>query len=137
VPLVLFGTLAIASVPLLVWFGRGGWFAFDDWDLLAQRTGGNLGDLFRPHYEHWLTLPILVYRLLWHLFGIRTYVPYQLLSILVHVAAATLLLVVMRRAGVSAWLSTIFAGVFLFFGSGAYNILFAFLSSVSYSYFSV
>ena len=24
-PLVLFGGLAIASVPLLVWFGRGGW----------------------------------------------------------------------------------------------------------------
>jgi hypothetical protein len=126
-PLVLFGVVEIVAVPLLLWFGRGGWFVFDEWDLLAQRTGGNLGDLFRPHYQHWLTLPILAYRLLWQLFGIRTYLPYQLLSILVHLAAATLLLVVMRRAGVTAWLSTILACAFVFFGTGADNILLGFL----------
>ena len=36
------------------------------------RTGGNLGDLFRSHYQHWVTLPVLAYRLLWTVFGIRT-----------------------------------------------------------------
>jgi hypothetical protein len=125
--LALFGALVVSAFPLLLWLGRGGWFVFDEWDLLAQRTGGNLGDLFRPHYQHWLTLPILVYRLFWQLFGIRTYVPYQLLSITVHLIAAVLLLVVMRRAGVAAWFATVFAGVFVLFGSGADNILFGFL----------
>ncbi len=126
-PLVFFGALVTTALPVLLWFGRGGWFVFDEWDLLSQRTGGDLGDLFRPHFQHWLTLPILAFRLLWQLFGIRTYVPYQLLSILFHLAAATLLLVVMRRARVAPWVATIFAGAFVFFGTGADDILFAFL----------
>ena len=42
----------------------------------------DLGDLLRPHNEHWSTLPILVYRVLWQLFGLRTYVPYQLVALL-------------------------------------------------------
>ena len=32
----------------------------------------------------------------------------------------------MRRAGVRPWLATLLAGVFVFFGSGAENILIAF-----------
>ncbi|MCU1467264.1 MAG: hypothetical protein JWM72_3192 [Actinomycetia bacterium] len=128
-PLAVFGALVVSAYPLLLWLGRGGWFVFDEWDLLAKRTGGNLGDLFRPHYQHWMTLPILAYRLLWQMFGIRTYVPYQSLSIIVHLAATVLLFVVMRRSGVTPWLATIFAGVFIFFGSGADNILFGFLIS--------
>jgi hypothetical protein len=124
-----FAVLELAAVPCLLWFGRGGWFIFDEWDLLAQRTGGDLGDLFRPHYQHWFTLPILAYRLCWQLFGMRTYVPYQLLSIVVHLAAVALLLVVMRRAGVAPWIAAVFSGVFVFFGSGVNNILLGFLIS--------
>src|SRR4029077_2625645 len=102
------------------------WFWADDWDFLAARTGGNLGDLFRPHYQHWTTLPILAYRLLWTIFGIRHYVPYQLLVIALHLVAALLLRTVMQRAGVRPWLATLIAGAFVFFGSGAENILIAF-----------
>jgi hypothetical protein len=111
---------------LLLWWGRGGWFTFDDWDLLSQRTVGRAHDLFLPHGDHWSTLPILVYRLMWQLFGIRSYVPYQLLVILLHLAVAALLREVMRRAGCSPWTATIFAGVFVFFGVAADTILVAF-----------
>ena len=77
--LVVFVVFALAMVPLLVHWGDKWWFWADDWDFLATRTGGNLGDLFRAHYQHWVTLPVLAYRLLWVLFGIRSYLPYQLL----------------------------------------------------------
>jgi hypothetical protein len=126
-PLVLFVAIEATGLPLLLWFGRGGWFVFDEWDLLADRTGGNLGDLFRPHYQHWLTLPIIAFRLTWQLFGIRTYVPYQLLSIVTHLTAVALIFVIMRRAGIAPWLATVYAGVFVFFGTGANNILYGFL----------
>lgn len=126
VALVTFGVVEVASLPLLAFWGRRWWFWADDWDFLAARTGGNLGDLFRAHYQHWTTLPVVAYRLLWLAFGLRTYLPYQLLVIVAHLVAAALLRVVMRRAGVHGWVATLAAGVFVFFGSGAENILIAF-----------
>jgi hypothetical protein len=124
--LVVFVVYALAMVPLLVHWGDKWWFWADDWDFLATRTGGNVGDLFRAHYQHWVTLPVLAYRLLWVLFGIRTYVPYQLLVIALHLTAAGLLRAVMRRAGVRPWMATLVAGVFVLFGAGAENIVVAF-----------
>ena len=70
--LIVFVVYALAMVPLLVHWGHKWWFWADDWDFLANRTGGNLGDLFRGHYQHWVTLPVLAYRLLWSIFGIRS-----------------------------------------------------------------
>jgi hypothetical protein len=120
--LVFAAVLGVALVLFLV-FGHAQWFFLDDWDFLADR---GLGDVLRPHNEHWSTLPILVYRALWTLFGIRTYVPYQLIAIVLHLTAAALLRRVMRRAGVGPWIATAAASVFALFGLGYQNILFAF-----------
>jgi hypothetical protein len=70
-----------------------------------------------PHNEHWSTLPILVYRMLWRFFGLRTYVPYKLITILLHLTTAVLLRVVMRRAGVNPWIATAAASLFALFGA--------------------
>jgi hypothetical protein len=121
-----FVAVQIVAIPLLLSWGHKWWFWADDWDFLAARTGGDFGDLFRSHYQHWTTLPVVAYRLLWWIFGIRTYVPYQLLVIVLHLAAAALLRVVMVRVGVRPWMATLAAGVFVFFGAGAENILVAF-----------
>ena len=123
--LVFLAVLVVALVLFLV-FGHRQWFFLDDWDFLASRSASSLNDLFRPHNEHWSTLPILVYRALWHFFGLRTYVPYQLIAILLHLTAAVLLRVVMRRAGVHPWIATAAASLFALFGAGAQNIVWAF-----------
>jgi hypothetical protein len=120
--LVFAGVIAVAFV-LFVVFGHSQWFFLDDWDFLADR---GLGDVLRPHNEHWSTLPILVYRALWTLFGIRTYVPYQLIAILLHRTAAVLLRRVMRRAGAGPWIATAAASLFALFGFGYQDIVFAF-----------
>ncbi len=125
-PLIVFVAIELVALPLLLFWGRHGWFTQDDWDFLSARTAGNAGDLFRAHFQHWVTLPILVYRVWWNAFGMRNYAPYQVLSVVTHLVAAALVLVVMRRAGVRPWLATIAAGVFVFFGAGAENILVAF-----------
>ena len=64
--------------------------------------------------------------MLWWIFGLRSYVPYQLLVIVAHLIAAALLRVVMRRAGVRPWIATLTALVFVYFGAGVENILIAF-----------
>jgi hypothetical protein len=121
-----FGAVEVLSVPLLLFWGRSWWFWSDDWDFLAARTGGNAGDLFRGHYQHWTTVPVLAYRGLWFVFGLRSYLPYQLLVVGAHLVVVALLRLVMRRAGVRPWLATLTALLLVFFGSGAENILIAF-----------
>jgi hypothetical protein len=73
--LLTFCALEVLAVPLMLRWDRGTWFQLADWDFLASRTGGDLGDLFRPHYEHWTTLPILAYRLMWQAFGVHSAAP--------------------------------------------------------------
>ncbi len=121
-----FCAVEVLALPLIAWWGRGAWFTGDDWDYLATRSIGDVGDLVRPHYQHWTTLPIVAYRLIWSVVGLRGYVPYQLLAIVAHLTVAALLRAVMRRAGIGAWVSTAAATLFVFFGSGAENILVAF-----------
>ena len=60
------------------------------------------------------------------LFGLRSYVPYQSVVVVAHLTTAVLLRVVMRRAGVSPWTATIVAAVFVLFGPGEENIVWAF-----------
>jgi hypothetical protein len=123
---VAFAVVVAVALPLLLFWGRRWWFVVDDWDFLVKRTGGDLGDLFRAHGGHWTTLPVAVYRFLWWVVGIRDYAAYQVVAIALHLTTASLLRVVMRRAGVGPWLATVVATVFVFFGSGSANIINAF-----------
>ncbi|MGO9875595.1 MAG: hypothetical protein ACLPVY_17565 [Acidimicrobiia bacterium] len=73
-----------------------------------------------------MALPALVFRVLYWMFGLHSYLPYQLCSIGLHLVAAALLRVVMRRAGVDPWIATAAATLFVLFGSGSQDILIAF-----------
>jgi hypothetical protein len=120
---ICFGIVLALAFGLYLWAGRNKWFFLDEWDFLVNRTGGRVADLLEPHAEHWTTIPIVLYRLLFNVFGLRTYVPYQLLAITAHLTAAVLLRIVMRRAGASPWIATVAASAFVLFGSGDANIL--------------
>jgi len=69
--LVCFVAAEVIALPLLLLWGRHGWFTQDDWDFLSARTAGNVGDLFRAHFQHLTTLPLLAYRLVWVAVGLR------------------------------------------------------------------
>lgn len=122
---IVFVAALIVAFPLYLARGNEQWFYLDDWDYLATRSL-SLHDLLRPHNEHWTTVPIIVYRLMWRFFGLRTYVPYQVLIVSLHLVAAVLLRRIMRRAGVGPWVATAAASLFLFLGSGRENIVWAF-----------
>jgi hypothetical protein len=120
-----FAAVVATAIPLILVFGRYLWFPYDDWKFLVGRTAGDLGDLLRPQNDHWATLPILAFRLLWWLVGVRSYVPYQMVVVMLHLTAAVLLRAVMRRAGVGPWISTAAASLFALFGAGFDNIIWA------------
>jgi hypothetical protein len=96
--------IAIAAWALLARLGNYFWFHGDEWDFLVTRDAGSLHDLLQPHNEHIATLPILVYRALWHAFGLRSYTAYQVPVVAAHLVSAVLLRMVMRRCGVHPWI---------------------------------
>ncbi|MDQ1511083.1 MAG: hypothetical protein QOG50_2927 [Actinomycetota bacterium] len=125
-----FACFALVESIALVTFARFGgllWFRFDEWQFLAVRTAWGRDSLLAPHgFVHPQMLPVLAYRLLWWLFGLRTYTPYLLLIIVMHLACAFLLRMVMLRAGARAWPATIVASAFVFFGAGYECIIWPF-----------
>jgi hypothetical protein len=80
----------------------------------------------RPHNEHWSTVPIVAFRVLFHLVGLRHYWPYQATLVVLHLTVAVLLWTVMRRARVGPWIAASAASLFALFGAGRQNIEFAF-----------
>jgi hypothetical protein len=126
VALYVFVALIVVALPLLLYLGHDRWFSFDEWAFLAARDGGDLGELFRPHAVHWSTLPVLWYRAMWNVFGIRTYLPYQVGIVSLHLTAAVLLRIIMRRARVNGWIATAAASLFVLFGTGSANIVWGF-----------
>jgi hypothetical protein len=116
--------LAVA-LPVLLALGSHRWYTADEWELLSGRRPSVLGDWFRPANGHWSTIPMASYQLLFTLFGLRTYVPYQAVVVVLHLVLAALIRVVMRRAGVRPWTATVVASIFVLFGSGSENIFLA------------
>jgi hypothetical protein len=116
-----------AAFAGLLWYTRRQYFTEDDWEFIHRLIpgAGHLG-LFAPHNEHWSTLPLLVYKVLFALVGVRSYVPYMAVLLALHVLAAHLLWRIMRRAGAEAWLATVITAIFLVLGTGAENITWAF-----------
>jgi hypothetical protein len=126
--LVAFVVAEIVGAVVYVVNARKMWFfgVFgDEWDFLAGRRL-TLHDLLLRHGDHLVALPALAFRLLYSVVGLRSYLPYQLLAIALHLAAAALLRVVMRRAGVNPWIATAATALFVLFGSGSQDILIAF-----------
>lgn len=125
------GMALLATLPLL-YLGRRLNFFGDEWTFIFVRrgdpaatnwSGANL--FFAPHNEHWVTLPVLIYRALFATVGLRSYLPYLAVLELLHAASALLVFaIIRRRSGPALGLGAML--LFLFLGRGAENILWAF-----------
>jgi hypothetical protein len=121
-----FATLAVA-LAVLVWVCRGQWFFGDEWDFILSRGLHHpMWSIWRPHNEHWSTLPILWWRATFAAFGIRTYWPYLLGLFLTHLVVVHSAWRLMRRAGTTAAIATAAALVLALFGAGSENLTWAF-----------
>jgi hypothetical protein len=124
-------SLAVGLVFLL-WVNRHQWFHTDEWAFVVARGvfGSARYGLFEPHGEHWSTIPIVIWRSLFSVFGVRTYLPYLLLLIGMHLLAAHLLWRVTLRVGVNPLLATLAVTPFVVLGAGWENLTAAFQFSL-------
>lgn len=119
-------TVVAAGLYLLL-LGRGQWFYLDEWAFLVRRgVFGAERSLFAPHNEHWTTVPILAYRSVFAVFGVRSYLPYFGLVVAAHLTLGHLLYRLAIRSGASPVATTLLLVPFLLTGSGAENTLSAF-----------
>jgi len=120
-------TLTTAGVFLLVEATKQ-WFYLDEWDFLAYRGLRFTGTegLFAPHNEHWTTIPILIWRGLFNLVGVRDYWLYALPLIVAHLAVVHLVWRLMLRHEVDPWTATLLVAAFAVLGVGSENLTRAF-----------
>jgi hypothetical protein len=129
-PAGVLGLGLVVEVVVLVHHAHRLWFFGDDFEFLLGRSSGVAGarGLLDPHNEHWSTLPVLAYKVMFELFGLRHYVPYALMPIAAHVVICVLMYLLLRRVGVAAWVASwsVVALAFLSGGAGAENTLWDF-----------
>jgi hypothetical protein len=109
-----------------MWLARSQWFFQDEWDFLIGREITSLNDLVRPHTQHWSTIPIIIYRLLFAGFGIDTYLPYLGVLVALNVAIGWAVSELLRRHGAPTPIALLAGLLIILFGPGVENIAWAF-----------
>ena len=115
--------LLVVAVAVLLFLARGMTFFADEWAVIAERDL-SLDGFLRPFNEHWLGVTIALYRIWLGLFGLESYVPYQILLVAVHVVVVVLLYLLVRRAA-GPWVGVGAAAIAALFGSGFENLYWA------------
>lgn len=86
----------------LVWLSRHAWFWGDDWTFLFHKgtiPGETQGTLMDAYNGHWSLAHGLTYRVLFDLFGMKSYLPWLVVLIGFHVVIVLAIHVLLRRAG--------------------------------------
>lgn len=93
-------TLVIAGVcvgALLFQFSRHLWFFQDEWAWIVARRDWSTDALLGPHNEHWATIPVAIYKILFEVVGLTRYGPYAAIGVVAHLGTACLLFYTLRR----------------------------------------
>jgi hypothetical protein len=107
-----FASLGVTFV-VLAFLCRRYWYFGDDLGVLAVNRGAGVRGVFEPHSEHWQTLPKLLAQLNYAVLGLRSYWPTTIAVLATNTVVGHLLWRVMRRIGLSAWIATGLAAVYL------------------------
>lgn len=90
------GLLALGAILVLIETSGLSFFG-DEWDYLLDRRGSSPHVLLAPHGPHLSLVPILIYKVLLHVFGASSYLPFRLLAALDLVIVALMLGIACRK----------------------------------------
>ncbi len=107
------------------------WFFADEWEFIVRRSRpqglSHILDVYlKPHNEHWSTIPLLVYRAVFGVVGLKAYWPYLIVLFVSHLGLAWLISRQLLADRVGLWPTCAIVATFAFFGPGGENILWAF-----------
>lgn len=119
------GALLAIGAAVLAYETRGTTFWADEWNWILTRRGGGAGTYLDPHNSHLSLVPVVIYKLLFAIVGLRHYWPYRAVLIAVDLGCATLVFLY-ARARVGSWLALVATAMILFFGPGWQDLLWPF-----------
>lgn len=120
-----FWLMGLACSLYLLQLGRRTTFFYDEWSWIQQRRGWSPGNFLRNHNGHCSVVPVFVYHLLFATAGLRAYLPYRLVLMVVHVLTAYSLYRY-GRSRVGPLFSLIPAGMILLVGVAWQDLLWPF-----------
>ena len=122
--------LILGAIVFWAYLDRHLWFFDDEWEFLLARgiwyAPANPHSIWFPHFGHWSTLPVLVWRALYNIFHLSTYWPYLIALLATSAAVLELLWVICRRSVLSPLLSLGVVAVVGFLGPGGEDLGWAF-----------
>jgi hypothetical protein len=124
-PWLALGVLLVVAAAELMYLSRGLYFNFDEWDFVLFRQGHSAAAFLKPHNEHVVLVPILIFKALFKVFGIANYWPYRLTNIVL-VQATAALTYVYARPRIGAWTALVPAALVAFMGAAAEDVFWPF-----------
>lgn len=117
--------LAVVVATVILSLSRGYTFYFDEWDFIQGAPDWSWTSYLQPHNEHPSILFKLIYAALLNTVGMRSYVPYMAVLLVLHAVNSVLVFeLVRRRAGDLVGIAA--AAILLVLGAGWEDILWAF-----------
>lgn len=110
---------------LLLFLTRKFDFFSDEWTFVLSAPGWTLKSYFQPHSEHWVTLLMVWYKLVFSVFGAGNYHVFMAGVLAADAVVAVLLFLVIRQRSGDV-LALAAAGILLVLGNGWEGILWAF-----------
>ncbi|MDO8209995.1 hypothetical protein [Conexibacter sp. CPCC 206217] len=109
----------------LLYASRHMTFFSDDWSFIETRRAISADALLESHNGHMTLVPVVIYQLLFAIFGLSSYLPYLVVLIALHVTACASVFVLARRyvGGVAALVPMV---LLLFLGAAYEDLLWAF-----------
>lgn len=114
----------VAGAALLLYATRNLNFFYDEWDMVQHRRGGGLGIYLDPINGHLSLLPLIFYKVMFELVGMRHYWLYEAAVIALHLTCCWLLYVLGRRR-IGPWPALVPPFILLVLGSSYENLLWA------------
>jgi hypothetical protein len=122
---VALGLAVVASGLLLYHLTRGSSFWGDDWAWITTRRANTVNNFLSPYDGHLSVLPLVLYRVMFAVFGIDSYAPYRALVIILSLVVG-LLAFEYARPRIGRFLAMLVAALVLFVGPGWQDTMWAF-----------
>ena len=112
----------VASGLLIYHLNRGSSFSPDDWIWITTRRGNSLHTFLAPYNGHLSLVPLAIYRLMFAVVGIGSFVPYRLMLLVVASVTGVVIFDYGRRR-IGEFGGLILATLLLFLGPGWNDIM--------------
>jgi predicted small integral membrane protein len=125
-PVAVLAAMAVASFALIMYLGRSlSTFLYDEWNIALNRLDWNLDTLLRPHNEHLVAFPVLVFKTMFATVGFAPYWPYRAL-IAALVVLCGVLVYRYARPRIGPRLALVPAALAMLVGQGAQDVIWPF-----------